>query len=104
MTDAYAAASLHPATVTGFSTGAVRPATRRPSRRTGWVTDPLVRRQIDDRVLAASIRTAGGDPNRLWFDEDDGAVWILNHTRAETCPSAACPACVSVRARRAQVH
>lgn len=84
-------ADLAPATVTGYSTGEVAGYRRRRDRHGRWV-DAVVRTQIDGRLLASSIDAAGGDPNRLWFD-DDGAVWILNHVRGEHCISPACPAC-----------
>jgi hypothetical protein len=82
---------IHPATVTRVSTGQVKRARRPPAPRGSWY-GPLVVQQIDDRVLAAAIETAGGDPNRLWF-EKDGTVWILNHSRMTHCVSAACPPC-----------
>jgi hypothetical protein len=86
---------IHPRTITEVSMGAGgalgSPRTRR--RRDGVWNSPLARSQVDDRVLQAAIETAGGDPNRLWFDRTDGSVWILNHSRMTTCVSPACPPC-----------
>jgi hypothetical protein len=82
---------IHPDTVTRVSRGQVS-VPRRPRAAKGTWYGPVIERQIDDRLLAQAIETAGGDPNRLWFG-DDGAVWILNHTRATKCISAACPPC-----------
>jgi hypothetical protein len=84
-------ADLAPATVTGYSTGEIAGYRRRRDRQGRWV-DAVVRSQIDDRLLAGALEAAGGDANRLWFGAD-GAVWILNHQRGQTCPSPACPAC-----------
>lgn len=89
-------ASLHPQTVTDYSTGELQSRWsyyegRRRARGGRWNT-PTARDQIDPGVLAAALRAAGGDSTRLWFD-DDGSVWVLNHRRGETCPSPACPVC-----------
>lgn len=89
-------ADLAPATVTAASRGfETFPRQRvRARRRTGGWVSPVVAEQIPDKLLYSAIKAAGGDTNRLWFGED-GAVWILNHTRETKCPSPACPACTS---------
>lgn len=84
--------SLAPKTVTDVSTGAAptyRPRRRDPKGR--WV-DAVTRTQIPTLLLAGALESADGDANRLWFG-DDGAVYILNHTRATKCPGGGCPAC-----------
>lgn len=50
------------------------------------------RQNTPDKVLANLTRQTGGDRSRVYFG-GDGQVWLLNHTRHETCPSVACPAC-----------
>lgn len=84
-------ADLAPATVTDYSRGQIEPRRRRRDDKGQWV-DTVARSQIDDRLLASALEAAGGDPNRLWFD-GDGAVYVLNHSRRETCPGGGCPAC-----------
>lgn len=82
-------ADLHPTTVTAYSRGALDPPRRR--RPAGsWDRPTGVR--IPARLLSSCLLAAGGDANRLWFGLD-GAVYVLNHTRATACPSPACPAC-----------
>lgn len=83
--------SLAPQTVTDVSTGAV-PTIKPRSRDKGKWLDTVTTSHVPDRLLAGALEAAGGDANRLWFGPD-GAVWILNHTRATKCPSPACPAC-----------
>jgi hypothetical protein len=84
--------NLAPQTVTDVSTGTA--PTYRPRKRgkDGKWLDSVSKSQVPDRLLAGALEAAGGDPNRLWFGAD-GAVWILNHSRATKCPSPACPAC-----------
>lgn len=84
-------ADLAPVTVTGYSRGKVAGYRRRRAPRGQWVS-PLVARQIPAPLLSSALDAADGDPNRLWFDED-GAVYVLNHTRETTCLGGGCPAC-----------
>lgn len=91
-------ASLAPATVTKVAQAPKfetfpRQRQRARARTKGWVS-PVIAEQIPDDLLYSAIKAAGGDTNRLWFGED-GAVWILNHTRETKCPSPACPACTA---------
>jgi hypothetical protein len=93
MTSVRTSTSLAPQTVTDVSTGTVPTRTKRTSwdGRGKW-NAPLRRESVPDILLASALEAAGGDANRLWFG-DDGAVWILNHQRGQTCISKACPAC-----------
>jgi hypothetical protein len=82
--------SLAPQTVTDVSTGTVptvEPEYRRRDARGKW-NSPVVREAVPDTLLASALEAAGGDSTRLWFGPD-GAVWVLNHTRATKCISAA---------------
>lgn len=85
-------ADIAPATVTAYSTGDVAPMTRQRRRDKGRWLDAVTTSQIDDRLMASALEAAGGNPNRLWFGPD-GAVYVMNHTRAETCLGGGCPAC-----------
>lgn len=73
-------------------------AKRRGSRHSigGAWNSRVMRAQVPEELLASAHRAAGGDSNRLWF-ADDGAVWVLNHSRGEMCISRACPACAPRR-------
>jgi hypothetical protein len=72
----------------------VQPERKRRVRRSvgGTWNSPVAREQVPEELLTTARAAANGDSNRLWFG-DDGAVWILNHRRGETCISKACPAC-----------
>lgn len=50
------------------------------------------RRNTPQKLVDAMLRQTHGDRTRIYFG-GDGQVWLLNHTREETCPSVACPAC-----------
>jgi hypothetical protein len=52
------------------------------------------RRNTPTRLLTSLLTQTGGDRSRVYFG-GDGQVWLLNHTREETCPSIACPACAT---------
>lgn len=83
--------SLAPQTVTDVSTGTA-PSYRPRRRDKGRWVDAVTRTQIPEQVLTSALQAAGGDANRLWF-ADDGWVYVLNHTRSETCLGGGCPAC-----------
>lgn len=62
---------------------------------TPWSTawgSPRTRQNAPDKLLHTALIGADGDRGRIYFG-GDGQVWVLNHTRNETCPSVACPAC-----------
>jgi len=85
-------ADLHPSTVTGYAAGTVSPVRPPAPRARGQWAAPVAGTQVPATLLDACLSAAGGDPNRLWF-ATDGSVYVLNHTRADACPSPACPAC-----------
>lgn len=81
MTATWDTARLAPATVTGISTGDIRP-TRKP-RRSPSRPLPVTESRIPRAALEAAARIAGGDRSRLVFNPD-GTVLIQNAPRKAT--------------------
>lgn len=50
------------------------------------------RQNTTPQDLHRAVASAHGERERVYFG-GDGALYILNHTRHEKCPSVACAAC-----------